>query len=306
MRDIGINLDKNFATLGSFWQKQFFGEEKQHAKTLSSLGVYNNLHTIRENFKNNVQNIAEQYITNHYTKLPTPLDLEKGYKIPFTQPIKISHIKPIIKTSPKSIYLAGFDFRQTKDSLIFKENPINLFGEALEVNINGEYKLTADEMQYRLKCVAGIDNMQLGYRTQYINDYIHGANQSPVHFELMLNASLGCNILQRAGTIAKVIENTEAEYTRYIFEEGFIEDVYYPISHLHSVSSKLNQRDILDKYITITTQYNDEESIMEITFDDNRMSEDLIEKYIKIIKELLPLGWTPKFYKYTTKEEILK
>lgn len=354
MRDIAINLDKNFASLGSFWLKQFFGKEKEHIRTLSTLGIYNNLHTIRENYKNNLQGIPIQSVTNTRIAISASdiitVNDSNVVKLPFTEKIKIKYIKPInLKADKPIIYIAGIDFVQTKDALEFtldssssgqviqnlfwdtpeldsknlteeeKENILAEFKQRdIEFLINGEYLPGAKEMEYQLKCIVGVDKMPLRF-AKYITNYIGGANQSPRHLELAINAMLGCTILDRAGTLDSVVSFKDTlGYSKLKFKEGFTEDIYYPIPSDLKPNTYYKKESIICPFVKIYCLNNDFSNLREVKsnmyyappesqkvgkhmlqtlyctydiMDEARLRYYNIETTEKLVKNLLPLGW---------------
>lgn len=245
MRNNNINLDKNFASLGSFWTYMLEGTARKEAFALSTLSTFTRIKESSINclcsLMNN--NINSQVFTNKELDI-SPTDFSK---------VRISNNKYVIDANGEYLlikldtnsyfikyitlidegvfkyFINGIDFVNCDEGLLFLKKDIITI-KNYNFIINGTYKFNSEENKYILRAYTGIDNSYLGYNTSIINSYIGGSNQSLVDFNLFLNAFLGCKIISKSGVLKNIITINNIKYgdiycTKIYVFDTFVEQV---------------------------------------------------------------------------------
>ena len=244
MTDNVFNISKNFVRLGSFWYGQMSPKGRRHAKAMSAMTLFTNGITQISNAINNIRNLGDElYATNlgqkvgkYYRASSTAItetdlvlqapDCEgevppaysgNWFVVPYNNFLEVYRIRTDEAETSRSL-INGVDFRQTANYLWFEEDPADLFVNGV-MYLNGRWITGALAGQSVYAGVTNTPNIPVGYRAQYITNYLNGGNQSPEDFKLMLNSAMNAVVLQKTCRLKKYIRPEAGTTSVYIFED---------------------------------------------------------------------------------------
>ena len=124
-----------------------------------------------------------------------PAYSDNWFVVPYNNFLEVYRIRTDEAETSRSL-INGIDFRQTANYLWFEEDPADLFVNGI-MYLNGRWITGALAGQSVYAGVTNTPNIPVGYRAQYITNYLNGGNQSPEDFKLMLNSAMNAVVLQK-------------------------------------------------------------------------------------------------------------